>query len=90
MFGFLRIYLRFLSTVAAATTIAMMTTAAIATYISVDSPPVGFGAVVGVDVALGEEVGVAVGEDVGVVVGTAAVGCGASDTPMAVSADDGQ
>ena len=43
-------------------------------------------------VALGEVVGVAVGAivAVGVTDGDGALGCGASDTPMIVSADDGQ
>ncbi len=75
---------------AATATIAMTTIAAIITYVSMANPPVGGGAVVGVAVACSVGVGVAgaiVAVGVGVICGL--IG-GASVTPSAVSACDGQ
>ncbi len=67
----------------------MTTTAAIAMYVSIGRPPVGGGAVVGVDVGatVGEIDGKIVAVGVGVTCGLAG---GAVDTLIAVSADDGQ
>ena len=82
-------YFRLLRTTAIVATRAMMTTAAIATYVSTESPPVGFGAGEGVAVPDAVGVGVAAGVSAGdaVVIGA---GEGASSTPKAVSSYEGQ
>ncbi len=80
---------RFRRTVAAAAIATMITAAAIATYTSTESPPVGLGALVGEAVVVGVVGGGVIGALVGVSV-TAGDAVGASSTPTAVCACEGQ